>query len=110
MRRHRVLSIVIIVGCLLFSISGMFIIFDKMQEANSAQQSVKKYKERMSAPVDVLNPLTSNAAAAAAPNAKLVIPKLGVDCYIRTDTVNVYNAVYHYPRALHSASLVKQVS
>lgn len=99
MRRYRVLSIVIIVGCLLFSISGMFIIFDKMQEANSAQQSVKKYKERMSAPVDVLNPLTSNAAAAAAPNAKLVIPKLGVDCYIRTDTVNVYNAVYHYPQS-----------
>lgn len=97
MHKYRVISIAIIVGCLLFSVNGMIIIFNKMQEADSAQKTVQDYKERMSTPVDALDPHTTNAASA--PTAKLVIPKLGVDCYIRTDTVNAYNAVYHYPQS-----------
>lgn len=96
MRRYRIISIAIIVGCLLFSINGVFIIIEKMNEVNSAQKTVTDYKERMSEPVDVLNPANSVAAA---PTSMLVIPKLGVNCYIRTDTVNAYNAVYHYPQS-----------
>jgi sortase A len=97
MHKYRVVSIAIIVGCLLFSVNGMIIIFNKMQEADSAQKTVQDYKERMSTPVDALDPHTTNAASAS--TAKLVIPKLGVDCYIRTDTVNAYNSVYHYPQS-----------
>lgn len=97
MHKYRIISIAIIAGCLLFSVNGMFIISNKMPEANSAQKTVQDYKEQMSAPVDALDPHTTSAAAA--PTAKLVIPKLSVDCYIRTDTVNAYNAVYQYPQS-----------
>lgn len=75
----------------------MLIIFDKMQEVNSAQNSLKNYKERMSAPVDALDPTSDSGSAVV--NAELIIPKLDVDCSIRTDTVNAYNAVYHYPQS-----------
>ncbi len=97
MRKYRVLSVVIILTCLLFSISVIFTLFDKMQEVDSAQKSVKDYKERMSAPVNALDPLTGNSVSMV--NAKLVIPKLGVDAYIRSDTVNAYDAVYRYPQS-----------
>ena len=30
---------------------------------------------------------------------KLIIPRLGVDCSIRSDTVNAYNSAYHYPQS-----------
>jgi|GEM_PF-457245 len=30
----------------------------------------------------------------------LKIPRLGVDCKIRSDTVNAYNAAYHYPQSV----------
>jgi sortase A len=33
--------------------------------------------------------------------ARLIIPKLGVKCFIRSDTVNAYNAVYHYPNSVY---------
>lgn len=97
MRKYRVLSVIIVLGCLLFSLNVMLIIFDKMQEVNSAQNSLKNYKERMSAPVDALDPTSDSGSAVV--NAELIIPKLDVDCSIRTDTVNAYNAVYHYPQS-----------
>lgn len=97
MRKYRILSIIIVLGCSLFALNVMFIIFDKMQEVNSAQNSIKNYKERMSAPVDVLDP-TANSASAVT-NGELIIPKLEVDCSIRSDTVNAYDAVYHYPQS-----------
>ena len=33
--------------------------------------------------------------------ARLIIPKLGVKSFIRSDSVNVYNAVYHYPNSVY---------
>lgn len=97
MGKYRILSVIIISACLLFSINAMFIIFDKMQEVDSAQKSIKNYKERMSAPVDALDPTTNSALAVT--TGELIIPKLGVDCSIRSDTVNAYDAVYHYPQS-----------
>lgn len=96
MRKYRILSVIIILACLAFSLNVGLIIFEKMGEAESAKQSVANYKERMSNPVNALNPVTTSAAAA---TGKLSIPKLGVDCYIRSDTVNAYNAVYRYPQS-----------
>lgn len=31
---------------------------------------------------------------------RLKIPRLGVGCYIRSETVNAYNAAYHYPESV----------
>lgn len=97
MRKYRILSVIIISVCLLFSINAMFIIFDKMHEVDSAQKSIKTYKERMSAPVDALDPATNSVLAA--PIGELIISKLGIDCSIRSDTVNAYDTVYHYPQS-----------
>ncbi len=97
MRKYRILSVIIILACLLFSINVMFIIFNKIQEVDSAQKSIKNYKERMSAPVDALNPNVNSASAVT--NGELIIPKLELDCSIRSDTVNAYDAVYHYPQS-----------
>jgi len=96
MRKYWILSVIIVVLCLIFSMYVMFIIFDKMHEVDAAQKSVKNYKERMSAPVDALDPNTNSGMAV---TGKLIIPKLEVDCNIRGDTVNAYDAVYHYPQS-----------
>lgn len=96
MHKYRILSVIIILACLAFSLNVGLIIFEKMGKAESARQSVVNYKERMSNPVNALNPVTTSATAA---TGKLSIPKLGVDCYIRSDTVNAYNAVYRYPQS-----------
>jgi sortase A len=97
MRKYRILSGVIVIGCLLVSLNVVLVIFDKMQEVNDAQNSVKAYKEKMSAPVDALDPATNSPVGVT--NGELIIPKLDVDCTIRSDTVNAYNAVYHYPQS-----------
>ena len=96
MRKYRILSVIIVVGCLLIATYLTFIIIDKMQDVEAAQKSVKNYKERMSAPVDALDPNTNSGLAV---TGRLIIPKLDVDCYIRSDTVNAYDAVYHYPQS-----------
>lgn len=96
MRKYRILSVLIILAGLTISLNVAFIIFEKMGEVDSARQSVDSYKERISNPVNALNPTTTSATAA---TGKLTIPKLGIDCYIRSDTVNAYNAVYRYPQS-----------
>ena len=96
MGKYRILSVIIILVCLIFGTYVMFIILDKMHEVEVAQKSVKNYKERMSAPVDALDPNTSSDLSF---TGELIIPKLEVDCSVRSDTVNAYNAVYHYPQS-----------
>lgn len=96
MRKYRILSVSIILSCLLFSLIMAQFIFDKMHEVDDAQKSLKAYKERMSDPVNALDPNTSKAGVS---NGELIIPKLEVDCTIRSDTVNAYDAVYHYPES-----------
>ncbi|MGB7968276.1 MAG: sortase [Methanobacterium sp.] len=51
----------------------------------------------MSAPVNALDPTNTFDGTSIG---ELIIPKLGVDCSIRSDTVNAYNAVYHYPQSV----------
>jgi sortase A len=97
MRKYRILSVLIILVCVFVSSNILMIIFDKLPEVNSAQENLKDYKERMSDPVDALDPVT--AASTRLVTGELIIPKLEVDCWIRTDTVNAYDSVYHYPQS-----------
>ncbi|MDD1774136.1 MAG: sortase [Methanobacterium sp.] len=97
MRKYRILSVLVLFACAVFAFNMLFILFDKMHEVDAAQKSVKNYKERMSAPVDALDPNANSAMAVT--SGELIIPKLEVDCSIRSDTVNAYDAVYHYPQS-----------
>ena len=87
----------IIVICSLISLGIVITIFEQLQDVNAAQKSLKDYKERMSAPVDALNPSITSGSGII--NGELIIPKLQVDCHIRSDTVNAYDSVYHYPQS-----------
>lgn len=71
--------------------------YQQMQNVTQAQKSVKTYQEKMSNPVDALDPTD---IASSSTNAQLIIPKLNVTATIRSDTVNAYNAVYHYPTSV----------
>ena len=44
--------------------------------------------------------LTPPISAGSYTNAQLIIPKLNVTATIRSDTVNAYNSVYHYPASV----------
>lgn len=71
--------------------------YQQMENVTKAQKSVKDYQERMSNPVDALDPTDfSNAYM----NAQLTIPKLNITAALRSDTVNAYNSVYHYPASV----------
>ena len=69
---------------------------DQSKDLVKAQKSLKDYNERMSNPVNALDPTNTGGGVIG----ELVIPKLGVDCNIRSDTVNAYDAVYHYSESV----------
>jgi sortase A len=96
MKRTSILSIGILGCCIIISLTIVMAGFEQSKNLTHAQQSLKDYNERMSAPVDALDPLSTAGSVSIG---ELVIPKLGVDCSIRSDTVNAYNAVYHYPES-----------
>jgi sortase A len=97
MRKYQILSLVVVLGCVLLSANIAITAYQQIPKVDKAQKSVADYKERMSAPVDALDPqyLSSNFI-----NAQLYIPKLHVTASIRSDTVNAYNSVYHYSESV----------
>lgn len=97
MSKYRLYSILIISVCALISLSILTIVYESYPKVINAQNNVKNYQEKMSNPVDALDP---NGLSGSTYVGELVIPKLGVDCTIRSDTVNAYNAVYHYPESV----------
>lgn len=97
MRKYRLVSLSIILICSVIALSVIITIFEQLQDVSDAQKSLNDYKERMSAPVDALDPATT--AGSGSINGELIIPKLQVDCQIRSDTVNAYDSVYHYPQS-----------
>lgn len=99
MKRSSLLSGVIVLGCVFLSLTIIVTGYEQSKDLTKAQKNLKDYNERMSAPVDALDPLSSMASGGIALG-ELIIPKLGVDCQIRSDTVNAYNAVYHYPESV----------
>ena len=98
MKRNSLLSGIVLIGCVFLSLTIVMAGYEQSKDLNKAQKSLKDYKERMSNPVDALDPLSSGGGAAVG---ELSIPKLGVYCTIRSDTVNAYNAVYHYPESVY---------
>lgn len=97
MSKYKIASVVIVLFCVIVAASIAMAGFQQMQNVTKAQKSVKDYQERMSNPVNALDPTDFTSSYI---NANLYIPKLGVVASIRSDTVNGYNVVYHYPESV----------
>jgi len=98
MNKNKIFSVAILLICIFLSLTIVMAGFEQSKELVKAKKSLKDYNERMSNPVDALDPLSSNGGASIG---ELVIPKLGVDCTIRSDTVNAYNTVFHYTESAY---------
>lgn len=97
MVNNKIISMVILLICATFAAGIAIAGYQQMENVTKAQNSVKNYQEKMSNPVDALDPTDISSSNT---NYLLVIPKLNVSASIRSDTVNAYNAVYHYPTSV----------
>ena len=96
MKSINIFAGVILLICIFISLTIVMAAIDQSKDLIKAQKSLKDYNERMSNPVNALDPTSTDGGVIG----ELVIPKLGVDCNIRSDTVNAYDAVYHYPESV----------
>lgn len=95
--KYKLASVLIVLFCVILAASIAMAGFQQMENVTKAQKSVKDYKERMSNPVNALDPTDFGGSYM---NAQLYIPKLDVVATIRSDTVNGYSTVYHYPESV----------
>ncbi|MBM4240640.1 MAG: sortase [Euryarchaeota archaeon] len=91
MLKYKFLAILIVLGCLILSLNILVTGYEKFQELNEIKEKVKSYQ------MDILNPTIKSPGTYPSNTAKLLIPKIGLKCWIRSDTVNAYDSVYHYP-------------
>ncbi|MBI5681073.1 MAG: sortase [Methanobacterium sp.] len=99
MLRYKLLSVAVVGITILIIFSMIMAGFEKSQELGAYQATVHA-KVNKSVPVNVLYPTSSKSASGGATAQRIVIPKIGVDASIRSDTVNSYNAVYHYTESV----------
>lgn len=99
MLKYKILSIVIIVISILICSVIIMAAFEKSSSLNSYNAALNAQGNK-SNPTNALNPtITRSTSTNGITKSRLIIPKIGVDCAIRSDTVNAYNAVYHYPES-----------
>jgi sortase A len=101
MLKYKLLSIGIILVCVTISVGILTTGYQKLQDLNTAKNDLKVYEEKRSAGVDALDPSSVSGSYVMSRNVKLVIPKISADYWIRSDTVNAYNSVYHYPESVN---------
>lgn len=97
MKQNDIFAGVIIFTCVFISLTIVMAAYEQSQDLTKAQNSLKNYHEIISDPVNALDPANTFDGTSMG---ELIIPKLGVDCSIRSDTVNAYNAVYYYPQSV----------
>ncbi len=96
MKSNNIFAGLILLICIFISLTIVMAAIDQSKDLIKAQKSLNDYNERMSNPVNALDPTSTDGGVIG----ELLIPKLGVDCNIRSDTVNAYDAVYHYPESV----------
>ncbi|MDI6724263.1 MAG: sortase [Methanobacterium sp.] len=99
MRKYKFLSVIVILACILIASGIIIVAYEKSLELNAARASIETYKIKKSAPVDILDPTIIKGNTNFI-SARLIIPKIDVNGIIRSDTVNGYNTVYHYPESV----------
>jgi len=82
LRQSSILSGIILLGCVFLSLTIVMAGFEQSKDVTKAQNNLKTYKEKMSNPVNALDPLSYNGGGSIG---QLIIPKLGVDATIRSD-------------------------
>jgi len=100
MLKYKILSVAIIVMSILICSVIIINAFEKSSLLNSYNAALQAQGNK-SKPINVLNPtITGPTSTGRIGRSRLIIPKIGVDSSIRSDTVNAYNAVYHYPESV----------
>ena len=101
MLKYKIISIIFILGCIVVCSAIIMAGLEKSNELNSYKATLSAQGNK-STPTNILNPIvTRSASTSGIIKSRLIIPKIGVDCNIRSDTVNAYNAVYHYPESVN---------
>lgn len=101
MQKYKILSVVIILGSILLCSAIIMIGIEKAQALNS-YNALQKSQGNESNSTNALNPtITRSSNSGSIGQCILVIPKMGITGKIRTDTVDDYNTVYHYPESVN---------
>ena len=95
--KYHIFSFAIVGLCIFLSASVIITGMNDYQKLLKSQSALENYKN---APRNLLDPDVNPGSSAYAPMSKLVIPKIGVDVWIRSDTVNAYDSVYIYPESV----------
>ena len=98
MSRYKILAVVIILVCVIVSSAIIIVGYEKSKELNAYQNNLY-LRGNGSAPVDILDP--SNSVSGSNSDVyRLIIPSIGVNAKINSETVNGYSTVYHYPESV----------
>lgn len=98
MSRYKILAVVVILVCVIVSSAIIIVGYEKSKELNAYQNNLY-LRGNGSAPVDILDP--SNSVSGSTSDVyRLVIPSIGVNARINSETVNGYSTVYHYPESV----------
>ena len=98
MSRYKILAVVVILVCVIVSSAIIIVGYEKSKELNAYQNNLY-LRGNGSAPVDILDP--SNSVSGSNSDVyRLVIPSIGVNARINSETVNGYSTVYHYPESV----------
>ncbi|BAW30827.1 MAG TPA: class E sortase [Methanothermobacter sp.] len=96
MRKYKIYSIIIILTCIIIS---SLIVVKGYQDFEKLKKSQKHLEEYKNAPKELLNPEIPTTTEHTIIG-KLIIPSIGLEVWIREDTVNAYDSVYHYPESV----------
>lgn len=96
------LSIAIVLVCIIFSLKIFTVGYDQLQELRSFQDEGDLYGNKTNGTMDITSSASvSHGSDGTSYMAKLLIPKIGLECWIRSDTVNAYESVYNYPESVY---------
>ena len=100
MSKYKILAAAIILISLVVSAAIIIVGYEESQKLNTYKSNLY-LRGNGSAPVDILNPSTTKSiSGSSSEDCRLVIPKMGVNAKINSETVNGYNTVYHYPESV----------
>jgi len=87
--------------CILFISISSGIVIKALEDYKALERSRAALENYKNAPRELLNPETDTYTVhAGSVIGKLIIPRIGLECWIREDTVNAYDSVYHYPESV----------
>ncbi|MDI9615298.1 sortase [Methanothermobacter sp.] len=105
MRRNSIYAAII---CLFFVSVTSGIIIKAFEDYQALERSRVHLENYRNAPRELFDPVPSGPNTVAGSRGpvigKLIIPSIGVRCWIREDTVNAYESVYHYPESVMPGS------